>query len=329
MTTSLKIIVQPQNEPYTHGTDGIFHGGPAVSASGRFFLDLAAGSIDTLTQMFAVTQAQVEANLRSKWMVDHPLMKEGFEGYILIDCEDPHPKDLGWKLNDNGSFALDGGGNKIPSTGPERDLRIEAMKVRIRATRRVFPNAKVGQYGVLVPDGRGIADANYTAGHDALVEAGQKGMFDDLHYISPVLYCRFGPNDPASAWTAYAAMATQGVDGSRDIKRSNGQEIPLIPLMNSTINNGNSVHHREYLLDLPAPTPIDTTLGQIVGVLEAKNVREAFFWIGGNSYVIDINASPNPNEWSVGDYEVALRPAAQNAKDGMGTRKPRGSRRGL
>lgn len=319
MTTILKLRVQAQNEPYTRPTDGIFRRG-AISVSGRYVLDLSAGSVNTLAQYLGKTQAQVENQILTGWMADFPAVKPEFANRLILDMEDPHPSDLGYLLDSNGDVIVP----HQAVTAQQRDDRIAAYRTRIKAARKVFPNAQIGMYGVLVPDGQGRPTAQaYLDAHAACVDAGTRGCFDDLDYITPVLYNRFGPTDGA-AWTTYATMAAQGIDGSRDIHRSDGREIPLIPLLNSTVNNGNSNHHRQYIKDLPTPNPVANTIGIIVGVLEAKNVEEAFFWVGQNSYVLDLNGSVNANGWTVGDYEVDLRPT--EAKDGLATRRTRGSR---
>jgi hypothetical protein len=134
-----------------------------------------------------------------------------------------------------------------------------AFAIRAAAARCKFPNAKLGFYGTLLPDARGRADdAKYVARKRALVDAGKRGMFDLVDCLVPVAYPRFGPSD--RSWNTYEPYTRLAVTGSNELLRSDGTSLPVIPLLTYSVANGNSKHHRELLLDLDTPKPLEATL---------------------------------------------------------------------
>jgi hypothetical protein len=100
-----------------------------------------------------------------------------------------------------------------------------AFATRAEAARRKSPNAKLGFYGTLLADSRGRATAVYLARIEALVEVGERGLFDEIDFLVPVIYPRFGPNDNANAWGSYEAVHAQG-DRRLEADTQVGREQP-------------------------------------------------------------------------------------------------------
>lgn len=115
---------------------------------------------------------------------------------------------------------------------------------RIRIAREVLlehdaPEVKLGLYQVIVPDGKGEVTDKFGDSMDGYRLAGQNGMYDQLDYICPVLYQRFGLADGKAEkvlrWID--ASTRQGIDSSLTLTRSNGSPIPLCPILGFWVAN--------------------------------------------------------------------------------------------
>jgi hypothetical protein len=121
---------------------------------------------------------------------------------------------------------------------------IEGYKARIREARDVLrtrnvPDVKLGLYQVIVPDGRGRVTDEFRIRMSGYDYAGRRGMYDELDYICPVLYQRFGPDDgDAEQVQGWIDAATrQAIDSSLTLTRSNGAGIPLCPILTFWVAN--------------------------------------------------------------------------------------------
>jgi hypothetical protein len=238
----------------------------------------------------------------------------GFEGTIIMDIENPHPMDL-----------------HLRSAGEQASI-IEGYKRRIVATRRVFqdPDLKIGLYGTLVPDGQGQNPQPpdppnaYQLAHDALVEAGEEGLFNavitadgeteaGVDWLMPVLYIRFGcDGEPPEAdcdgpFDTIEAYTILGITGSGDIRRSDGSSIPLLPLLGVRVHNkvGHTLFHHVPLRDLGVSTetdPFPGTLRLQMETLDAYGIDDAVLWTGGNTNGVITDAEDNPTTWDINDY---------------------------
>ncbi len=128
---------------------------------------------------------------------------------------------------------------------------VEAYKTRIRVARQRLggSGAKLGLYQVIVPDGKGRANPAFLRSMKGYREAGRLGMYDDLDYIVPVLYVRFGPHDGKTGeeFKGWVDDATrQAIDASLTLTRSNRRSIPLCPILSFWVLAGpNTVHNRD------------------------------------------------------------------------------------
>jgi hypothetical protein len=159
--------------------------------------------------------------------------------------------------------------------------------VRIAATKAAFPNAKLALYGTLNPDDRGRSDdPTYQDRRDALSQAGREwGLLDNLDYLVPVLYVRFGCDDEANGpcdryWDALAGYTQLGIDCSSQLRRSDGSSLPLLPLLGFKVYNRNSLFHRELLINLGVPDPLRATLRKQIDILADNGVNHFALWTG-------------------------------------------------
>jgi hypothetical protein len=255
-----------------------------ISISGHWFLQQGTFGSD-FAGFLARSQQDIEDRL-GDYLAAHPEVTSDTDAILVMDIEEPHLRNLH-------TFS--------PA---DQDAIVTALEVRIAATRRVFPNARLGVYGTLVPDGTGeVGNATYLARLAALIEAGREGLYDELDYLVPVLYVRFGcdeVNGPCdSGWGTTAPYTQQGVEGSMQLRRSDDTSLPLLPLLSFRVHNGNSAFYRVPLLDLNVSDPLDSTLGVQLGILEANHVVDAVLWSGTPDELL---GDPNPNARTITDY---------------------------
>jgi hypothetical protein len=177
-----------------------------------------------------------------------------------------------------------------------RHAVIQGYKERIRVARDVLrtrdvPDVKLGLYQVIVPDGRGLVTDKFRTqmcGYDA---AGRCGMYDELDYICPILYQRFGPDDgDAEQVQGWIDAATrQAIDSSLTVTRSNGAVIPLCPILTFWVSN--HPDHSQNALDAVAP---ESMLWQLRTLrrYRAREVAIIVLWAGTE----DTEGSTKPRE---------------------------------
>jgi len=161
----------------------------------------------------------------------------------------------------------------------QRDL-IAAYRRRIRVARQVLrrtklPGLRLGLYQVIVPDGKGRPSDGFERRMDGYLEAGRRGMYDQLDFICPVLYQRFGSDDatPETLRRWIAAVTRQGIEGSLTLTRRNGDQIPLVPILSFWVFNGGSNNNREGV-------PPESVARQLRIVQRAVGVDAILFWSG-------------------------------------------------
>jgi hypothetical protein len=159
----------------------------------------------------------------------------------------------------------------------QRDL-IAAYRRRIRVARQVLrrtklPGLRVGLYQVIVPDGKGRSSDAFARLMSGYIEAGRQGMYDQLDFICPVLYQRFGSDDakPQTVRKWIAAASRQGIEGSLDLTRRNGTQIPLVPILSFWVFNGKSADNRSAVLPANVARQLEIVRGSI-------GVEAIVFW---------------------------------------------------
>ena len=285
----LKILVCAQNAWYTQPIPCLVEGGPdtVITLSGFLFRSVGDPGVPDLEAFVKVKRSEVEDRIQ-RFLDAHPDVSALTKGRVVMDIERPFPS----------------GFYRQPPRMRARLAR--AFATRAEAARRKFPNAKLGFYGTLLPDSRCRDTAVYFARIEALVKAGERGMFEEIDFLVPVIYPRFGPTDNANAWGSYEPYTRKAIEGSRQIRKSDGSSLPLLPFLTVSVSNGNSKHHNDILLDLLTPDPLDVTLGVQLDVLLALRVRTAVFWVGRNSDLI--TRVDNPNGRTVSQHVCFRRP---------------------
>jgi hypothetical protein len=184
--------------------------------------------------------------------------------FVILDMEPAEiaPKDLG-------AFENDAKLQRALIAAYER--RIHVARQVLRQTKH--PGLQLGLYQVIVPDGKGRSTSEFDQRMRGYVEAGKQGMYDQLDFICPVLYQRFGPDDAPldTLRTWIDAASRQGVDESLTLTRRNKSRIPIVPLLSFWVFNGNSQNSR----DAVQPASIARQL-QIVQ--DAVGVKAIVFW---------------------------------------------------
>lgn len=258
-----------------------------ISISGHWFLQEGTLGGD-FADFLAKTREDVERRLGA-FKAAHPEVDRDTRATIVMDIESPHP---------SGLHAYGAG---------DQDAIVDAYRVRIAATKAAFPNAKLALYGTLNPDHRGRSDDPvYLARLNALIEAGEEGLYDDLDDLVPVLYVRFGCDDEVSGpcdryWDTLDDYTRLGIDGSSQLRRSDGSSLPLLPLLGFKVYNGNSLFNRELLMSLGVPDPLDATLRTQIDTFADNGVGQFALWTGR-----DDNELGGPSDPTVTDYLCEL-----------------------
>lgn len=258
-----------------------------ISISGHWLLQQGTFG-GSFADFVAKTRRQVRRRL-GDFMAAHPEVDRHTSAIVLLDIEKPHPANLHAR------------------SARQREAIVAAYKVRIEAARAAFPNARLALYGTLNPDPRGRrGDRTYLARLRALIEAGDEGLYDELAYLVPVLYVRFGCADARLGpcdryWATLDDYTRLGVDGSSRLRRSDGSTLPLLPIFGFRVYNGNSRFHRELLLNLRVPEPVGATLRTQVEILVQSGVRQFALWTG-----MDSNELGGPTDPTVTDHLRAL-----------------------
>jgi hypothetical protein len=264
-------------------------GNGVISISGHWFLQDKTSGAD-LSEFLTRSQEDVERRL-GIFKAAHPEVDPNTDAVVVMDIERPHPKHL------------------HTYSRSEQNAIVAAYMVRIAATRAVFPNAKLALYGTLSPDELGRPhDLTYIQRRDALIAAGRRGLYDDLDFLVPVPYVRFGCDDVKGRcdrhWDTLDEYMRLGVAGSSRLRRSDGSSLPLLPLLSFRVYDRASAFHRELLMKLDVPDPFGATLGKQIDILAGAGVGQFALWTGKDSDQLGGPADPRVTDYL---YELCRR----------------------
>ena len=165
----------------------------------------------------------------------------------------------------------------------EQRKLIAAYRRRIRVARQVLrrtrlPGLRLGLYQVIVPDGKGRPSEGFQQRMSGYVAAGQHGMYDELDFICPVLYQRFGPDDakPETLRKWVAAATRQAIEASLTLTRRDGAHVPLVPILSFWVFNGRSANNRRAV-------PPASVARQLRIVQRAVGIDAILFWSGSQT----------------------------------------------
>lgn len=177
--------------------------------------------------------------------------------------------------------------------GREQRELIDAYRLRIRVARQVLrrmklSGVKLALYQVIVPEGKGRRTEEFEERIEGYEEAGRQGMYDQLDYICPVLYQRFGEDDATpervAEWTG--AATRQAIEESLRLTRTNGKHIPLAPILSFWVFNGNSKNNRKAASRERVANQLDIVQG-------FEGVEIIVFWSGSETED-EMKSQPKP-----------------------------------
>jgi hypothetical protein len=178
--------------------------------------------------------------------------------------------------------------------GAELKQLVRAYALRIHVAGQVLrkdAGVKVGLYQVIVPDGKGELSEQFASSLCGYIAAGRLGMYDELDFICPVLYQRFGPEDapPARLRAWIEASTQQAIDGSLVLARSDGSPIPLVPVLSFWVFNATKL---PAIRQAVAPKRIGR---QLELVQNATGIDAVVFWSGWQT-TDEMENAPKPVE---------------------------------
>ena len=164
--------------------------------------------------------------------------------------------------------------------GAELASLIHAYRERIHIARQEVPATQVprlrlGLYQVIVPDGKGRDSSGFQRRMTGYREAGHQGMYDELEFLCPVLFHRFGiaDDDTATVQQWISRSTRQALEGSLELTRSDGGRIPMVPTIGFWVFNGGSSSNRDATL----PDAVDL---QLEAVQRSIGIAAILFWSG-------------------------------------------------
>lgn len=227
---------------------GLIVGSVAIHGSA-----VKGGSGATIEAFLAYSETEVETTFRNYMQNHGPFEKDEI---IIIDIESPvHPKKFYEYLDDLDTL----------------EALVEAFKMRIKVVKSVVPTHPVALYGIVVPHGQG-SEEGFSGAYEGYQKAGELGLYDDLDYLVPVLYHRWGASDN-SAETRQYDLVHQALSKAAALTNSAGQSVPLFPLLSLSVFNPNSLHDRQ----APLAAEVDAVVEM---VLEYPEVDLFGFWTG-------------------------------------------------
>jgi hypothetical protein len=222
--------------------------------------------------------SEKEISIESFLAADTEAIRARFARYLEANRL-PRPGDLVILDLEPQGFAPRALGEFVERKKELREL-VAAYRRRIRVAEqelreRKLPGVQLGLYQVIAPHGQGESSDEFEQRMCGYREAGHLGMYDDLDFICPVLYQRFGPLDTSAErlrqWLD--AMTRQALDQSLTLTRRNGKRIPLVPILSFWVLNGKSANDRD------AVTPASIAL-QLRLVQESTGISAILFWSG-------------------------------------------------
>lgn len=166
-------------------------------------------------------------------ITEHLNQRETPVFYLILDIEhQKHPGSL-WKLWDP---------EYTPTPLFTKQEVADAFSMRLRVAQEVFDelfpwqDTRVGLFGMPKTQPSGLAGPAFLAQRENLIELASLGMVDHADFLVPLLYARYASTDPRYSKGARYAML--GLDSAAMMRRSDGSQLPLMPLLTIRIYNG-------------------------------------------------------------------------------------------
>lgn len=207
---------------------------------------------DPVGAFLAYSDEEIRAALES-YLRSRPELDPATSDWIILDLEHPvHPRDVG-----------------EPEYDGSRSQIVEAFRRRIRIARSRFPYAALSMYGVIVGDSRGRTTDRLVRSMEGYRTMAAGGVFDELDYITPVLYQRFGVDDPY--FDTIDAYTEAALRESSNLSASDGRLLPLAPLLGFRVYNGGSANSGD-------PADVAALRRQLERTLGHVRVARVGFW---------------------------------------------------
>lgn len=225
-----------------------------VWTMGGFALEVKKG--DTVDQFLEYSESQIRSKLKS-YLKKYQDLKPKTKDLVILDMESP---------------AAPSGFGK-PENRYRIDAIIKAYRTRIRIARQELDEAKLALYGVIVPEAQG--DPNKKIFRDRMEGyriAADSGLFEEVDFLSPVLYTRWGPDDACGPnyrrkYCTLAARIRMGI-----IQTAGLTNKPLIPLLSLKVFNRNSLNHAQNLTS-------EISRAQLNYIQSRPGVNRVVYWV--------------------------------------------------
>jgi len=159
----------------------------------------------------------------------------------------------------------------------ELDLIYEGLKRHITAVRNLYPKAKLSLYGVPTLNANPVDPEYLQARISVYAQAAAQGVFDQLDFLSPILYLRQGPND-LNFSSNMDNYIRESIDIGSMYTTTGGSQLPALPLLNFLVENGNSNDNGRAVNDLEMYNLMNDFISKIK---EKKNQVHALIWWSG------------------------------------------------
>jgi len=158
-------------------------------------------------------------------------LNENTEGKVVLDIE--YPRNLTRFYNES-EFSSD-----------YSDLQwfVDGIKKRVAIVRQLLPNAKLGLYGLGSPHPFG-SESNSEIMKSRIEFVMDNNLCENIDFISPVLYARFGPDD-SQYNTVLSGVSTRQLKDMCDLVLMKDSTLDVYPLMSFVVYNGGSSNNNQ------------------------------------------------------------------------------------
>lgn len=221
---------------------------------------LSVNTTDTLDQFLLIGEDEIR-NTFENYLERHPQLKKDSRNLIVLDMEAPvFPP--GWGQPDRKPFL---------------DKIFPALKMRISIVRRCLQEAKISMHAVIAPEAQGkVEQERFQNSMEGYRQAVDFGLFDELDYLSPVLYTRWGPADGSGAksrlrYCTIAAYNRLGIAETAALI-----DKPLVPMLSLVVNNRTSTEDT-HLINMEAAR------AQLTYLQSRPEVARVVYWSAPDS----------------------------------------------
>ncbi|MBG84255.1 MAG: hypothetical protein CMJ40_06895 [Phycisphaerae bacterium] len=239
---------------------GVSNNGIVVNGSA-----VLQGKDQDMDSYLAATESQIVESF-GQYVTKHNL--NGSTAYVIMDLEAViAPKNWGHYV---GSDSDDAGDNQNGTS--EFNQIITAFNLRISVAKNLLPTAKICLYGMPVPSSPHPTGAHWIQQQAGFTAAGKLGAFDLADYIVPTLYTRYCEQDSSNYTSKNATMISMALGEAQTFRRTNGESIPIMPLVTPTLFNGASACNKT---NIPA-----TELWSQITLIKSYSIDSYFMWVG-------------------------------------------------